>query len=247
MLPCACTFPGKVPAALAAAGVREYVEYERRLLLLASACEPIPGVIVQLFEDEGDMIAAVRDELFVHKRVDFVTGHNVLRFDMEYMIARVCAPAASDAARRFLRFGALLFQTLHAEAKALNSSAFGSNRLVKLAGAGFVYIDTMLVCKTVFKLRENTLKAAAAEFLGGTASKFDMPYELIPAVCAGTHPGHWATLGAYCVQDSVLVLRLLAKWDKIKDAVAQSRIMNVPIAINAAVGQQVKVTTVSTI
>jgi DNA polymerase delta subunit 1 len=222
------------------AHLKEYVEYERRAFVLGNVCAPIPGVIVVLFDNEFDLIAAVRDELFVHHRVDVVAGHNLVRFDMEYLACRI-ELFGHDASKRFLRFGTLLAQALSLHAADLNSSAFGTNRLSKLDGAGFVYIDTMLVCKVAFKLRQNTLSAAAEHFLGGSAAKFDMPYDLIPEVCSNSVSDHWRKLVAYCVQDSVLVLRLLQQWDNVKDWVAQSRIINIPMAANVQCGQQVRV------
>ncbi len=219
---------------------KEYVEYERRAFVLGNTCAPIPGVVVVLFENEFDLIAAVRDELFVHQQIDVLAGHNLVRFDMEYLACRI-ELFGSDASKRFMRFGCLLAQTLSLHAADLNSSAFGTNRLSKLDGAGFVYIDTMLVCKVAFKLRQNTLSAACENFFGAAAAKFDMPYDLIPEVCAGDNADHWRKLVAYCVQDSVLVLRLLQHWDNVKDWVAQSRIINIPMATNVACGQQVRV------
>ena len=218
----------------------EYTEFERHAYVLAPVCEPIAGVIVHLYTNEFDMLADIRDDMFVRKKVDVVAGHNLVRFDMEYLAGRV-QQYGPDGSKRFLRFGVLLMQTLRLEAGDLSSSAYGSNRLSKLDGAGFVYVDTLLICKTSFKLRQNTLSCAAAHFLKGGAAKFDMPYDLIPEVAAGANPVHWRKLAAYCVQDSVLVLRLLGKWDSIKDLVAQSRIMNIPMAANVQSGQMERV------
>ena len=249
---------GRVPAGLEHNGVfttpapsplTECQEYERRVYVLGKWCDPIPGAIVLLFDDEFEMIAAVRDELFVRKKVDVVAGHNILRFDLEYMAKRVeghvkrardsCMPAPPCS--RFFRFGAAITTQLELKTKKLNSSAFGSNTLNKLDGIGFFYADTLLVAKGLRTLRQNTLTAAAARFLGAASTKFDMPYALIPTVAASTRPDWWAKLAAYCVQDSVLVLRLMKKWDLVKDMCAQAQIVNVPIAQNAMSGQQVRV------
>lgn len=230
-------FCGQVPEKLV--GTAEYVEFERHAYVLSSVCEPIQGVVVHLFEDEFDMLACIRDDLFVHKKVDIVSGHNVIRFDMEYMASRI-QMFGPDAARRFMRFGVLFMETLKLHSGDLSSSAYGSNRLSKLDGAGFVYVDTLLLCKTNHKLRQNTLNFAARHFLKD-AAKFDMPYELIPEVAAGENASHWRKLVAYCVQDSLLVLRLLQKWDAIKDLVAQSRIMNIPFDANVQSGQMERV------
>ena len=232
-------FCGSVPGGAALHATPEYTEFERHAYVLAPVCEPIPGVIVHLFADEYDMLAAIRDDLFLRKKVDVVAGHNLIRFDMEYLASRV-QQFAPEGARRFMRFGVLFMQTLLLEAGDLSSSAYGSNRPSKLDGAGYVYVDTLLICKTSFKLRQNTLNYAAAHFLKDVA-KFDMPYDLIPVVAAGGNAAHWRKLAAYCVQDSVMVLRLLGKWDSIKDLVAQSRIMNIPMAANVMCGQMERV------
>jgi len=231
-------FCGQVPEKLAAT-TAEYQEFERHAYVLSDVCEEIPGVIVHLYNDEFEMLAAIRDDMFVHKKVDIVSGHNVIRFDMEYMASRIHL-FGPDAAKRFMRFGVLLMESLSIHAGDLSSSAFGSNRLSKLDGAGFVYVDTLLLCKTGHKLRQNTLKYAA-EYFNLETSKFDMPYDLIPVVAAGADPVHWRKLTAYCVQDSLLVLKLIKKWDSIKDLVAQSRIMNIPFDTNVQAGQMERV------
>ena len=235
-------YAGTLPPALAAAGHKEYVEYERRAWVLGRTCAPIPGVIVECFDDEWSLLAAVRDELFVHKRVDIVSGHNVIRFDLPYMYRRA-ALFGNETGKRFLRFGVLNAEASLSRALAPREGYGGAPayKSTKILCPGVALLDTMLVCKSEKKLTQNTLAAACEAFLRTGAAKFDMPYELIPAVCAGTNAAHWATFVAYCVQDSVLVLRLLQKWDKPKDLVAQSRIMNVPMAINTQCGQQERV------
>jgi DNA polymerase elongation subunit (family B) len=232
-------FAGVVPASLVVAGVREYGEYERHAFVLSSRCDPIPGVIVHLFDDEGEMLAAVRDELFVRKQIDVLLGHNLANFDVKYMAERA-ARSGNPAARRFLRFGSLLLESLRLKEKKLSSSGMGSNTLTTLPGAGFVYVDTMLFAKATFKLRDYSLSTVAASFLPAGVSKFDMPYELIPEAVRGDGT-QWAKLTAYCVQDCRLPLMLAAKWQLLQDLVAQSRIICIPMAVNVGCGQQVRV------
>ena len=221
----------------------EGVEFERQAFVLGRACAPIAGVIVRLYDSEFELIAAVRDELFVHKHVDIVAGHNLVKFDMAYLYERMAGPRVRVPVPtlRFLRFGALLSESLQLKSKQLSSAGMGSNTLSLLCGVGFAYVDTMLLCKQNHKLRENTLVAAAAAFLPGDAGKFEMPYSLIPVVAEGTDPEHWRLLTAYCVQDCLLVLQLLKKWDSVKDLVAQSRVINIPMAVNVLCGQQQRV------
>lgn len=222
-------------------GGTEGVEFERQAFVLGSACDPIDGVIVRLFSDEMELIAAVRDELFVKKHVDVVAGHNLVKFDMNYLATRIQGLSRENPASRFLRFGALISEKLTLKEKSLTSAGMGANTLSLLIGVGFAYVDTMLLCKQNHKLRENTLSFAANTFLPGEAGKFDMPYSLIPIVAAGSNAAHWRLLTAYCVQDCVLVLQLLKKWDSVKDLVAQSRVINIPMAVNVLCGQQQRV------
>lgn len=242
-------FAGTVPEVMKARGVTEYVEFERHAYVLSDVCEPKEGVVVHLFDDELEMIAAIRDELFVNKKVDILAGHNIVKFDIKYLTERVVRFGYGNV-KRWMRFGALLTEQLDLQVKMLNSAAMGTNRLSLLNGVGFVYVDTLLLCKQYHKLRENSLKYAASQFLSEVdpddplrhrkVNKFDMPYDLIPVAAAGN--GHdWRKLAAYCVQDSVLVLRLLARWDAVKDLVAQSRIITIPMAVNVKCGQQQRV------
>jgi DNA polymerase elongation subunit (family B) len=139
----------------------------------------------------------------------------------------------------------LVRERLRLREKRLTSSAFGANNLQLLPGAGFAYVDTMLLCKVhPKKLRQNTLAAAAEAFLppnDASAAKFDMPYEDIPGIAAGSDPVAWAALAGYCVQDCELVHKLLVAWDTTRDLVAQSRTINIPLAANVLCGQQQRV------
>jgi len=206
----------------------------------------IPGVTVHAgFASEGAMLAAVRDLLFVHRCVDIVAGHNIVKFDVAYLATRAARAAQTPPGDRFCRFGVLVRERLQLREKRLTSSAFGANNLQLLPGAGFAYVDTMLLCKVhPKKLRQNTLAAAAEAFLppnDASAAKFDMPYEDIPGIAAGSDPVAWAALAGYCVQDCELVHKLLVAWDTARDLVAQSRTINIPLAANVLCGQQQRV------
>jgi DNA polymerase elongation subunit (family B) len=217
-----------------------YAEYERRLFVLADACDPIPGVVVVLFSSEQRLLQAVRRELFVHKQIDVLLGHNTTKFDIKYMADRV-ACFGTPADRVFMRFGALPGVSVPLTQKSLTSPALGTNVLWLLNGVGFAYVDTLLLLKANHKLRENTLKFALDHFLAEDGvAKYDMPYNLIPAAIAGP-PGDVKKLAAYCVQDCVGPLRLVARWDSLGDFVAQSRIINILMADNVISGQQVRV------
>lgn len=246
-------------AGMQPAGTREYTEYERRAYVLGTHCDPIPGVLVLLYQDEMEMIAALRDELFVHKKIDVLLGHNSTKFDVKYLATRIagnlaagggCAGFAVGPPLRFMRFGALPMEVVPLKRKPLNSAGMGANELWLLNGVGFAYVDTLLLAKQYHKMRENSLKYVADHWLSEpdpaapgrvvALSKFDMPYALIPAAAAGS-AADVKKLVAYCVQDCVLPLRLTQVWDSIKDLVAQSRIITITMATNVKVGQQQRV------
>ncbi len=247
-------FAGAQPA-----GLREYTEYERRAYVLGTHCEPIPGVVVLLYQDELEMIAALRDELFVHKKVDVLLGHNSTKFDIKYLATRIagnrggggsCAGFAVGPPLRFMRFGALPMEVVPLKCKPLNSAGMGANELWLLNGVGFAYVDTLLLAKQYHKMRENSLKYIADHCLSEpdpehpgrfvALSKYDMPYALIPDAARGSALDV-KKLAAYCIQDCVLPLRLTQVWDSVKDLVAQSRIITITMPTNVKVGQQQRV------
>jgi DNA polymerase elongation subunit (family B) len=218
----------------ATGGSTPYGVVERRAWVLAPHCTPIPGVHVQLFDAEADLLSAVRNELFVRKRVDVVTGFNILGFDMSYMAARAARWPRSCT---FPRFGALIMEHM-AKVKEKN---LGTATIRYLPGAGFAYVDAMHIARSKpDKLRQYTLHAVAAHYLGAGADKFDMPYDEIPAAIAGP-PDAVARLTAYCVQDCVLPMALCGRWSIVADLIAQSRVIIIPMATNVVVGQQQRV------
>ena len=221
--------------------------FRRHAFVLAppERCLPIPGATVAYFDCEQDLLAAVRDFCFVEHRADVVSGHNIVTFDMRYMATRAGMSPDRDAApslNRFARFGALAWEVVRPRDRSLNSSGLGSNPLYLLPGAGFAYVDSMLICKQhPKKLRQHTLAAACAEFLPAGTTKHDMPYEAIPGIVGSTSRRAWTALVGYCIQDSELVFKLLCVWDTVRDLVAQSRVINIPLATNTTCGQQQRV------
>lgn len=229
-----------VPPALAAARpeLAPGAAFERRAWVLGRHCAPLPGVLVELFDTEAALLAAVRRCLFVEKKVDVVAGHNILGFDVVYLAERAWMGGAGGEGAAFRRFSA----HLTADAELYRQDPDNSRSTpAYLVGPGFAYLDSMDLCRKQHKLRSNKLAFAAATFLGPGAAKLDMPYTLIPAVCASGRPAAWAKFVNYCVMDSVLVLRLLGAWDSVRMLWVQARVMRVTLPRLTLCGQQERI------
>jgi DNA polymerase elongation subunit (family B) len=220
---------------------QECLAYERQAFVLGRSCAPIPGVIVRMFDTEEMLIAELRHELIVRKRVDIVVGHNIVGFDISYLAHRVTRDGVASqgsVGRAFMRFGVIAAEALDLQLRAA-AKALGPTKVATINGAGIAYIDTMLLCKEAHKLPSNGLDAVAKHFLG--QQKHEMPMGLVPEVARGANASHWRKLTAYCVQDCCLPLALLRLWDSVKESVEMARVMITPLAVAVRCGLQQKV------
>ena len=75
----------------------------RKHILTLDTCDPIPGVVVEAFKHEEDLLVAWSKEI-LQQDPDIITGYNIFGFDFEYMFKRANQEYISD---KYQRNGAL--------------------------------------------------------------------------------------------------------------------------------------------
>ena len=121
--------------------------YKKYILTLKS-CDQIPGVIVESYEEEKDLLIAWT-KLVIREDPDIITGYNIFGFDELYMHDRAVKLQCLDA---FSKLGRISDVSCKFITKQLASSALGENLLKYFEITGRVQIDLMKVIQRDYKL-----------------------------------------------------------------------------------------------
>lgn len=191
---------------------------------------------LRVFSSELEMLEAWRDYL-VFGDFDILTGYNIWKFDVPYLMDRVktLAPRGS----RFFRLGKIMRHSIDTERRSkpqsCSSTSMGDNDIWLFNAPGIAEIDVYMLAKR-FKTTSLKLKDVSMVEIGVT--KVDLPYsEINVAFRAGQH----ARIADYCIHDTFLPVKLIEKWGSLNEFIAVSRATYTPIMLLASGGQQLKV------
>ena len=191
---------------------------------------------LRVFSSELEMLEAWRDYL-VFGDFDILTGYNIWKFDVPYLMDRVktLAPRGS----RFFRLGKIMRHSIDTNRKekpqSCSSTSMGDNDIWLFNAPGIAEIDVYMLAKR-FKTTSLKLKDVSKAEIGVT--KVDLPYsEINVAFRAGQH----ARIADYCIHDTFLPVKLIEKWGSLNEFIAVSRATYTPIMSLASGGQQLKV------
>lgn len=166
----------------------------------------MPNYVVQC-EDEKSLLLEWR-EWFLSEDPDHVTGWNVIKFDIDYMLKRA----------QFLEIGEKFATLGRGSGKETicsvsepkhNNSVQKSQTFSYLKCTGRVGFDSMLIFDSKFKETDYKLNTIAKKYL--KKEKEDMSYEKIPDFWVGTDKEKLILI-SYCLYDSQLVVELDEKF-----------------------------------
>jgi len=224
-------------------------DYEKYLLTLGQPDQDIVGeeVLVQMFDTEAQLLEGfttfIREE-----NPNIIVGYNILGFDIPYMIARA---KMNMCIYEFDKQGFHKFA--HAKERIIkwSSSAYKNQEFEFLDAEGRVYVDLLPLVKRDFKFNNYKLKTISEYFIGETKDpltakgifkcyrigiKKDKNNEY-----SNISQRAMAIVGKYCVQDSILVVRLMEKLKTWVGLTEMATVCNVPIFTLYTQGQQIKV------
>jgi len=224
-------------------------DYEKYLLTLGQPDQDIVGedVLVQMFDTEAQLLEGfttfIREE-----NPNIIVGYNILGFDIPYMIARA---KINMCIYEFDKQGFHKFA--HAKERIIkwSSSAYKNQEFEFLDAEGRVYVDLLPLVKRDFKFNNYKLKTISEYFIGETKDPLtakgifkcyrigikkdkNNEYSIISQRAM-------AIVGKYCVQDSILVVRLMEKLKTWVGLTEMATVCNVPIFTLYTQGQQIKV------
>ena len=165
------------------------------------------------FSTEAQMLQAFLDYVILLDP-DFITGHNINRFDNVYLRDRCRKLRVWFMWSRMRGYESTIKHiTTHSNQK-------GTQEQYRLDIPGRVVIDSYELYRAQHNLKSYKLDNIAQTF--GLGSKLDMPYHLIP-VKFKTPEGR-KELADYCVQDCKLVLDLLNHHSKIVNLLEMGKV-----------------------
>lgn len=227
----------------------EYVKY---LLTLGEPDDKIVGDDVSLFmyETEGDLLEGYKD-LINEVNPNVIVGYNILGYDINYMIIRA---KHAQCIYEFDQQGFL--KNAHAREKSItwSSAAYKNQEFKYLDAEGRLFVDLLPLVQRDFKLENYKLDTVAMHFIGSSKDDLDLAgilnaYKVGMAGCVKNASAEKKAAGSkelgvcgkYCVQDSVLVIRLMEKLQTWIGLCEMAKTCNVQMFSLYTAGQQIKV------
>ncbi len=213
---------------------------------LLSLGEPDPGEVgedtdILMYETEADLLSGFA-EFIREKNPQVIMGYNILGFDIPYMVERAKLHYVMDS---FDQQGYRIGE--HGQEKVIkwSSSAYKNQEFQFIEAEGRIFVDLLPLVKRDFRLDNYKLKTVATHFLGETKDPLT-PKGIFKCYRIGMQGGEKGAraLGIcakYCVQDSVLVMKLFEKLETWFGLTEMAKTCNVPIFLLYTRGQGIKV------
>jgi len=187
-------------------------------VFVIDTCDPIENTVVHSHEYERDLLGDFFNYI-QNVDVDFIAGYNSDSFDLPYILDRagmLGVPATFSKSE----------DTVGYRRSQTSSNQRGTSERVTYDMDGIVPLDVLTVVRNEKKLRSYKLDDVAEKFLG--EKKNDMSYLLIPKKQRESSATR-CELARYCLQDSVLVFKLLDKLKIQINCIEMARVIGIVI------------------
>lgn len=198
-------------------------------------CDEIEGTDVVSCKTEKQVLMEWK-KLMASLNPDIIIGYNIFGFDMEYMNSRAIDNNMLDDFTKGL--GRKLERKSNMIRQELSSSAFGENTLKYFDMDGTVVIDLFKVMQRDHKLDSYKLDNVAQVFLGD--KKDDLkPHEIFEKFLGSSEDR--CVIAKYCIQDCILVNKLLHKLKILENNIGMGNVCLVPLNYLFRRGQGIKI------
>jgi DNA polymerase delta subunit 1 len=204
---------------------------ERVIFCLLETAE-IPRATVLSYATERELIMAWK-AFYDATDPDIIIGYNIKSFDFSYMLER----AEVLNVRNFARLGRST-QLCRVVTRNLYSSVFGAFYAKDISFDGRPIFDLLHIIRRDHKLRSYSLNAVSFHFLG--EQKEDMDHVSMFGLQNGTRETR-RRIASYCLQDTLLPLRLMEKLNLLINFTELARATHVPIDYFSSRGAAIKV------
>eukprot|EP01084_Bolivina_argentea_P116191 206499_1 len=207
--------------------------YFHKSVFCLNTCSPIAGCNVYCFTTEKELL--IEWCKFIRKLdPDILTGYNIVNFDLPYLLNR----AKYLSIDRFSYLGREKNSKSIIRESSFSSKAYGSSKSKDINITGRIQMDLLPIIRRNHKLRSYSLNSVSYHFL--LSQKEDVEYSIIGTLQTGTADTR-RRLAAYCLKDSLLVLKLISKLQTTINLIEMARVTGVPINFLITRGQQIKV------
>jgi DNA polymerase elongation subunit (family B) len=204
-------------------------------IIVLNSCDKIENTDLIVCDTEKKLLMEWKN-LMIKLNPDILIGYNICGFDMEYIWLRVIE---NDIKEDFsLGFGKSMNRKICLTEQKLASSAMGENILKSFDMDGTVIIDLFKVMQREQKLDSYKLDNVAAVFIG--ENKDDLkPNEIFQKFKGGSNDR--CIIAKYCIQDCILVNKLLHKLKIIENNIGMGNVCLVPLNYLFRRGQGIKI------
>jgi DNA polymerase elongation subunit (family B) len=218
-------------------------KYRKFLLTLGSPDPDVLGKDITIYEYEIESDLLLGFTKFIRKEnPNVLVGYNIFGFDIPYMIKRA---KLENCIYDFDKMG--FHESAHASEKIIkwSSSAYKNQEFEFLDAEGRLFVDLLPLVKRDYKMDNYKLKTISEYFIGATKDPLSYKgiFKCYRIGMKGGIKGSKALgiCGKYCIQDSVLVVKLMEKLKTWVGLCEMSNVCNVqPFTLYTA-GQQIKV------
>jgi len=198
-------------------------------------CEDIEGIDVSCCKDEKELLKKWKI-LMMDLNPDVVIGYNIWGFDIEYIWNRSIELGINKEFQ--VGLGKICKRKSVLKEQKLSSSALGDNIFNLLDVDGIVMIDLLKVIQKDFKLDSYKLDNVASIYIGD--KKDDLkPKEIFEKFLGDAKDR--SIIAKYCIQDCILVNRLLHKLKILENNIGMGNVCLVPLNFLFRRGQGIKI------
>jgi len=204
-----------------------------KIVFTLKECSKIVDAEVRSFNREEDMLKEW--ERFIQVvDPDFITGYNIINFDLPYIIRR----AATLKMKDYGKFGRIISRISTIKDGKYLSKAMGMRDTKQINIEGRIQLDMLIHMHRDHKLSSYSLNNVSAAFL--KEQKEDVHYSMIWTL-QNTSPDTRRRIAIYCLKDAYLPLKLFEKLMCMYNYSEMARVTGVTINILLNRGQQIKV------
>jgi DNA polymerase elongation subunit (family B) len=225
-------------------------DYEKYLLTLGEPDQETTGddVLIYMYNCEHDLLCGFAD-LIREENPNVISGYNILGFDIPYLIKRAASP--NMCIQNVSKIGFHKYNMAPVKPIKWSSKAYGNQEFQYLDAEGRLFLDLLPLVKRDYKMSNYKLKTVSTEFLGQTKDPLSVKgiFKCYKIGITKNKQGEFSTkaqkamgvVGKYCIQDTVLVLRLMNYLQTWVGLAEMATVCNVPMFTLYTQGQQVKV------
>ena len=206
-----------------------------RNIITLNDCDEIEDVEVKTCKTEADLLLSWK-RLMSKLNPDIIIGYNIWGFDIEYIWDRSKETGINHKFK--LGLGRIRDRTCNLIEQKLSSSALGDNIFKLIELDGIVCIDLLKVMQKDFKLDSYKLDNVASIYIG--EKKDDLKPNEIFEKFKGTSTDR-CIIAKYCIQDCILVNKLLHKLKIIENNIGMGNVCLVPLNYLFRRGQGIKI------